>query len=154
MSRRPSKGFTLVEILIVVVILGILAALVVPQMVNASNEAVKSALARQVQMINHQVELYRIAHEGVLPSDDEDSPMIEGGLNNGWGAMISIEYLKEQPFNPYTKSTLLVAGDFATAVADVQTSANGWYYELGVNSMTVYAAGYNKITNTLSHELE
>src|SRR5689334_18593447 len=38
MHRKP-RGFTLVEILIVVIILGILAAIVIPQFTNASNDA-------------------------------------------------------------------------------------------------------------------
>lgn len=154
MTLARRTGFTLVEILIVVVILGILASLVVPQLSNASNDAAKSALARQVQMINHQVELYRIAHEGVLPTDHATNPMVEGGTNSGWGAMISIEYLKEEPFNPYTKATLLLAGDFDTASTEPASSATGWFYELADNSLSVFAAGYNKVTNTLSHELE
>lgn len=155
-SRTPGqRGFTLVEILIVVVILGILASLVVPQLSNASTDANRSALARQLQMINSQIELYRIAHQGVLPTADADDPLVEGGTKSGWGAMISVEYIKEEPFNGYTRSFLLVAGDSATAAAEPRTSINGWYYELGENeSLTVYAAGYNKFTNQFSHELE
>ena len=48
MSTRvqKAKGFTLVEILIVVVILGILAAIVIPQFTNASESAKASSLAQ------------------------------------------------------------------------------------------------------------
>ena len=44
MTKRKNSGFTLVEILIVVVILGILAAIVIPQFSQASNEARESSL--------------------------------------------------------------------------------------------------------------
>jgi len=40
--KRNSRGFTLVEILIVVIILGILAAIVIPQFSSASNDARRS----------------------------------------------------------------------------------------------------------------
>ena len=49
MRNRVSKAFTLVEILIVVVILGILAAIVIPQFTNASQEAQTVASRRSCE---------------------------------------------------------------------------------------------------------
>ena len=65
--RRFNKGFTLVEILIVVVILGILAAIVIPQFTNASQTAKASSLISQLQTIRSQLELAQIQHNGVYP---------------------------------------------------------------------------------------
>ena len=54
--RRTNKGgFTLVEILIVVIILGILAAIVIPQFTNASQDARKSSLSSQLQTVRSQI---------------------------------------------------------------------------------------------------
>ena len=50
MKARKS-GFTLVEILIVVIILGILAAIVIPQFTNASQDARNSSLLSQLQTL-------------------------------------------------------------------------------------------------------
>jgi general secretion pathway protein G len=60
--RKNNKGFTLVEILIVVIILGILAAIVIPQFTNASQDARKSSLTSQLQTVRSQVELYKLQH--------------------------------------------------------------------------------------------
>ncbi|MHC4765507.1 MAG: type IV pilin protein, partial [Planctomycetota bacterium] len=57
-SHRIRQGFTLIEILIVVVILGILAAIVIPQFTDASQEAAASNLRSQLQTIRSQIELY------------------------------------------------------------------------------------------------
>lgn len=65
--HRARKGFTLVEILIVVIILGILAAIVIPQFTNASEDARKSSLTSQLQTIRSQVELYKLQHRDELP---------------------------------------------------------------------------------------
>lgn len=65
--RKTRKGFTLVEILIVVVILGILAAIVIPQFSNASEEAKTSSLASNLQSLRSQIELYKIK-EGAYPA--------------------------------------------------------------------------------------
>src|ERR1017187_3807990 len=57
-----NKAFTLVEILIVVIILGILAAIVIPQFTEASNDARISALQSDLQTCRSQFELYKVQH--------------------------------------------------------------------------------------------
>ncbi len=64
---KAKSGFTLVEILIVVVILGILAAIVIPQFTEASTEAKTSSLMTDLQTIRSQIELYKIQHNDELP---------------------------------------------------------------------------------------
>jgi general secretion pathway protein G len=64
---RRTRGFTLVEILIVVIILGILAAIVIPQFTNASQDARKNSLTSQLQTIRSQLELYKLQHLDQLP---------------------------------------------------------------------------------------
>ena len=54
-AYRNRKGFTLVEILIVVIILGILAAIVIPQFTSASSDARQSSLTSQLQTLRSQV---------------------------------------------------------------------------------------------------
>jgi len=66
--QNRNRGFTLVEILIVVIILGILAAIVIPQFTNASQDARKSSLTSQLQTIRSQVELYKLQHRDELPT--------------------------------------------------------------------------------------
>src|SRR5258708_8377595 len=60
-------GFTLVEILIVVIILGILAAIVIPQFTNASTDARKASLVSQLQTLRSQIQLFKLQHNDVLP---------------------------------------------------------------------------------------
>lgn len=67
LRNRKQQGFTLVEILIVVVILGILAAIVIPQFTNASEAARASNLISQLQSIRSQLELYQLQHNGAYP---------------------------------------------------------------------------------------
>ena len=64
---KPKGGFTLVEILVVVVILGILAAVVIPQFTQASSEARESSLCTDLQTMRSQIELYEVQHNDALP---------------------------------------------------------------------------------------
>ena len=66
--RTLKRGFTLVEILIVVIILGILAAIVIPQFTSASQDARKNSLTSQLQTIRSQIELYKLQHRDQLPN--------------------------------------------------------------------------------------
>lgn len=67
MSRTRQAGFTLVELLIVVVILAILAAVVIPQISNASAEAKESALRGSLATVRQAISLYRVQHNETYP---------------------------------------------------------------------------------------
>lgn len=66
---KATRGFTLVEILIVVVILGILAAIVVPQFTQASTEAKLNSLCSNLQSLRSQIELYKVQHNDHAPGN-------------------------------------------------------------------------------------
>lgn len=132
MSKRRSvaKGFTLVEILIVVVILGILAAIVIPQFSSASESAKQSSVLSQLQTIRSQLELYKNQHNGDYPAladmNDATNPWfplientdIDGSLNTTNGKYGP--YLQQPSTNPFENSSTLAAA----AAAGV-----GWQYD-------------------------
>ena len=59
MLDKTHRAFTLIEILIVVILLGILAALTVPQMSSAASESKATATRRELQQLRLHVELYQ-----------------------------------------------------------------------------------------------
>lgn len=66
MKTRKS-GFTLVEILIVVIILGILAAVVIPQFTDATTSAKENTFDSNIQSMQSMFELYRAQHNDEYP---------------------------------------------------------------------------------------
>jgi general secretion pathway protein G len=130
MNRNSLRhGFTLVEILIVVVILGILAAIVVPQFTNASESAKSNSLYTQLQTLRSQFELYQVQHNGNYPDLNGD------GANDLWTCMTSKTdvtgtvsaagaygpYLQQDPKNPFTGKSVVKAD----SSGDWQYGGNG-----------------------------
>ncbi len=68
MSHR--SGFTLIEIMVVVVILGLLAALVVPRIGPQVAEAQRTSAQTQIRSIEDALEMYRM-HNGFYPSTQQ-----------------------------------------------------------------------------------
>jgi prepilin-type N-terminal cleavage/methylation domain-containing protein len=64
---KSRKGFTLVELLIVVLILGALAAIAIPRIIGGATNAKINACKTNVNLINSQIELY-FANNDAWPS--------------------------------------------------------------------------------------
>ncbi len=62
-----NNGFTLVEILIVVVILGVLAAIVIPSFSNAASDSNLTNLQANLQTVRCQIQLYKVQHDDLFP---------------------------------------------------------------------------------------
>lgn len=132
--RSSKKGFTLVEILIVVIILGILAAIVIPQFTNASEDARKSSLTSQLQTIRSQVELYKLQHRDAYPTsnnlvtgtwswDKLSMHTLEDGTLSESGTLGP--YLQSKPINALTGGSNMVSATTDTAAHAVTTNLTG-----------------------------
>jgi len=67
---KTHRGFTLIEILVVIVILGILAALIVPRIMERPDEARVVAARSDIQAVMSALKLYRLDN-GVYPSTEQ-----------------------------------------------------------------------------------
>jgi prepilin-type N-terminal cleavage/methylation domain-containing protein len=116
------RAFTLVEVLIVVVILGILSAIVVPQFSSATDDASRTATLDQLVKLREAINVYYFRNGNSLPQ-------ITAG-DGTWGELVTLqsEYLRFPPRNlwvPPANAKLIVIGNGPDA--GYQT-AHGWIY--------------------------
>jgi len=128
-----AKGFTLVEILIVVVILGILAAIVVPQFTDASADAKLSSLRTDLQTMRSQIQLYRVQHAGATAGDLPlstssivfDACLTAGTTLEGAAGSTYGPYLQLIPTNPFTTTN---ANSVQCGTGTPGSGDYGWYF--------------------------
>ncbi len=63
------QGFTLIEILIVVIILGILAMVLIPQIGASTDDARINTLRTNLTAMRSSIEIYYAQHDGIYPAD-------------------------------------------------------------------------------------
>ena len=145
--NRKRHGFTLVEVLIVVVILGILAATVLPQFTAASSDAKESALVSNLTTLRSQIQLYRFQHNSIYPAQGATTEVaftnvmlgrtdVDGTVNATTGAF-GPYLVGAMPVNPFNGlKTVTVA--ITTPVADGTT---GWIYNSATGTITANNVG-------------
>ncbi len=71
-ARRPSAGFTLIELMVVLVIIGVLAALIVPNVLDRADDARATAAKTDIANLGQALKLYKL--------DNQRFPTAEQGL--------------------------------------------------------------------------
>ena len=111
-QMNRARGFTLIEIMVVVVILGILGSLIVPNIIGRPDEARVTAARADIEAIGNALELYRL--------DNGDYPSTDQGLEalvtqpsgypepRRWN---SEGYLKKLPIDPWDEPYLYFSED-------------------------------------------
>jgi len=145
MQKHPESAFTLVELLLVVVILGILAAVAIPQFSDSSTEAKAASLQSNLAVLRQAIEYYRTNHNGKYPgypsaggaptagetanqltlaSKADGATAEPGTAGYGYGPYIRTA-LPENPLNGLNTVLIVADGDTFKA-AD---SSTGWTYQ-------------------------
>ncbi len=141
-----TRGFTLVEILIVVVLLGVLAAIIIPSIANSATSARETTLAVDVSLLRRFIQVYTGQHREVTPGyPDGDRSLAPGedafvrqatasSNNQGQTAARGTlgfplgPYISNIPPNPFNKRVtilMLADGEAFPPAADDQY---GWIY--------------------------
>ena len=137
-----ARGFTLVELMIVIIILGVLAAIVMAFFGAPMAQAKETALAGGLRNFRTQVMMYKLQHRDSLPDATLLSQVMLGQTNEagniGTGpAYPRGPYFQSFPQNPYNgRSDVKSVPGGSPLTADNTT---GWLYQIDGNSFNVVA---------------
>lgn len=95
LAPNPARGFTLIEILVVVVIIGILAALVVPNFMGRPDQAKVTAARNDINSLANALSMYRL--------DNATYPSTDQGLNALAERPSGFPEPRNYPAEPYIK---------------------------------------------------
>lgn len=120
-KKRGYKGFTLVELVVVLVILGVLVALAVPRFTASASKAKETTFCSNVRTIKSQLELYKMT-TGSYPTT---ASFVDSFLENE-------NYFESAPINPYT-------GTAFTATTELEGTDLGYfnYESAGTTTYTI-----------------
>jgi general secretion pathway protein G len=152
MTTRQSHrhGFSLVELILVITILGILAALVAPGFSNASDEARATNALSQLTSGRKQLEVWKLDHGDRYPT----LVQMQSGPND-WGVFTSRTssdgvidaagpfgpYFPTPPVNPWTNSSLVVAANSPLITA-------GWTYNESTGELRLVLPANADVSNS------
>ena len=97
--RKAEQGFTLIEIMVVVGIIGLLVAVLIPNVTGKMNEARVASARVQIKNVEEALVTYNMKHGGKYPdslepltqeTDDEDA-LLQGGIEDPWGNQLKYE---------------------------------------------------------------
>ncbi len=138
--NRNQKGFTLVELLIVVIILGILAAVVIPQFNSAASESKEAALASNLATVRQAVEMYKVQHNDSFPgSGMVDQLTLTTDIAGATSGTAYGPYLRNSfPKNPIDGVATVTTAATTPAAA---SSAGGWFYNTATGEFRANVTG-------------
>lgn len=156
---KKAQAFTLVEILVVVVLLGILAIVVIPMVSASTISAKESTLATDLGLLRRFVLIYTIQHLEVKPGYPDGQTTVApteqafidqatlSSNSSGHTAAIGTAgfergpYIQKMPVNPLNgKSSVQMLGngdDFPAAGDD----SHGWIYKAATGEVRADSAG-------------
>ena len=147
MNTRKRSGFTLIELMIVVVILAVLAATIIPQFSSSAEDAKLSTLAFNLNTLRGQIQLYKLDHNGSLPViASDDLPQLYSNTNAAGTIGTSAAYpfgpyvMNGIPENPLNNSAFVKAS--ATWPPAAATTDGGWFYNPSTGQVAPNEAGH------------
>ncbi|UCF13996.1 MAG: hypothetical protein JSW59_11345 [Phycisphaerales bacterium] len=136
LRKTKRRGLSVAELTIVVAVLGILAAIVVPQFQSYSTQAKKAVAKDDLRMLRSAIELYTAQHSGIPPGYENDDPSTVPTSANFLNQLTANQaYLVKIPKNPFNnlQSIKMIGNGEAFPAAAID--GYGWVYQAATKAI-------------------
>lgn len=131
------RGFTIIELLIVVATLAVLAGIVIPQFGSSVTDARRSAALADLHQLTTAIEFYKMHHDGLAPDllTGNALPQLtgktdyDGNLGQGPAFPLGPYLTSSIPVNPFNDSAAVTQAQSVPPSASERQSAVGWLYD-------------------------
>jgi general secretion pathway protein G len=134
--KTHNAGFSLIELLVVLVIIGLLAAMIVPNVIGRADEARVLAAKNDIHQLMQSLKLYRLDHQQYPSAEQGLGALVhkptKGQIPSNWRA-----YIDKLPNDPwgrpyqYLNPGLHAEIDVFSLGADGQAGGEGWDADIG-----------------------
>jgi len=140
---KNRSAFTLVELVIVILILGILAAVAVPRLFNTSAKATDNGLKQTLGVVRDAIELYAAQNGGALPGQDDDLPGDLASFIRG-----------PFPSCPVGDSADPTGVKYSTGVitGEASPTTKGWHYSTDTGEFIINFSGASKTDTNVTYD--
>jgi len=139
------QAFSIVELIIVVAILGILAAMVMPQFQSHATQAKEAAAKDNLRVLRSAIELYAAKHTGVAPGYKDNDPTTTPSSDYfRRQTTVDSHYFVKMPLNPFNRlDTVKMIG--ISEGFPAEASGNfGWIYKPATETIRLDWPGVDK----------
>jgi general secretion pathway protein G len=136
-SRSQRKGFTLVELVVVVLVLGIIASVAAPKMFDTAGNARDNSTTQSLAVLRDAIELH-LAQVGAYPGDLGT----EVDLKNDLKAFIKGSFPKNQITAAASDGTVAVVSAGTPLAA---TGAQDWRYDKTTGEFIINTSGFDTL---------
>jgi prepilin-type N-terminal cleavage/methylation domain-containing protein len=156
MKTSPQKGFTLIELMIVVAIIGILAAIAIPKFAQMLEKSREGATKGNIGALKSAISIYTGDWQGQVPNDllnwfstggsiayIDNIPQVKVSGKNPKNTLASYN----SPSGNAVNETALNTG--SPAIFSASTSSTGWVYDDGGDTYTGKANSYIYVNSTI-----
>lgn len=136
------NAFSLVELMIVVSILGILAAIVIPQFQDYTQQAKETAAKDNLRSFRNAIEHYANQNNDVAPGFPSNNPALVANYTDLVSQLIGDgNLLKTVPENPFTEDATFLILSSATPMPAAATGSQAWVYKPSTKELRLYNTG-------------